>query len=128
MRCRHRNDRGGSIVGALTLIALGCVFLAATLIPGLSIEEVFGRGWPIFMIGLGVITLIGNIVKAPFRGRLAIGGPVILITLGILFSLQNFAGIAFHRTWPVLLVVIGIGMVFKRLAGLPLLPFVGRRL
>ena len=38
----------------------------------------------------------------------AIRGPVILITVGILFALDNFTEFGFGRTWPVLLVVSGI--------------------
>jgi hypothetical protein len=38
----------------------------------------------------------------------AIRGPVILITVGVLFALDNFTPFGFSRTWPVLLVVTGI--------------------
>ena len=38
----------------------------------------------------------------------AIRGPIMLITLGVLVSLDYFQGISFtHRTWPVLLIVFG---------------------
>ena len=35
-------------------------------------------------------------------------GAVILITLGVLFLLQDYLGIYFHQTWPALLIVIGV--------------------
>ena len=38
----------------------------------------------------------------------AIRGPVIMITVGVLFALDNFTPFTFNRTWPVLLVVVGI--------------------
>ncbi len=38
----------------------------------------------------------------------AIRGPVTLITLGVLFALQNFTGYSFDQTWPVLLIVFGL--------------------
>jgi len=39
----------------------------------------------------------------------ALMGPVILITLGVLFLLgQMIDGLSFGRLWPVLLVVIGL--------------------
>ena len=119
--------RGSSVVGALMMIIVGMMFLAAMTIPDLTIAEVFGRGWPVFVIATGVIALIGNIVTAPFRGRLDIAGPIIVITVGVLFALQNFTDIGFDRTWPVLLVVIGIGLVLKRLVALPFLLFLRRR-
>ena len=38
----------------------------------------------------------------------AITGPIILITVGVLFTVQRFSGVSFGQTWPVLLIVIGI--------------------
>lgn len=37
----------------------------------------------------------------------AIRGPVTLITLGVLFALNNFTRYGFSETWPVLLIVFG---------------------
>ena len=37
----------------------------------------------------------------------AIRGPVTLITLGVLFALNNFTPYRFSETWPVLLIVFG---------------------
>ena len=38
----------------------------------------------------------------------AITGPVILITVGVLFTIDRFTGFSFHQTWPILLIVIGL--------------------
>jgi len=38
----------------------------------------------------------------------AIRWPVTLITLGLLFALNNFTIYGFHQTWPVLLIVFGL--------------------
>jgi hypothetical protein len=38
----------------------------------------------------------------------AITGPVILITIGVLFMIDRFTQFSFSQTWPVLLIVIGI--------------------
>jgi len=38
----------------------------------------------------------------------AIRGPVMMITIGALFALDNFTALSFGRTWPVLLVVAGL--------------------
>ena len=35
-------------------------------------------------------------------------GPAILLTLGSLFMLERMHGPGFHRTWPILLLVIGL--------------------
>lgn len=41
-------------------------------------------------------------------------GPAVLITLGVLFMLSEFGVAHFERTWPILLIVIGL---VKVLAG-----------
>lgn len=44
----------------------------------------------------------------------AIRGPVTLITVGALFVLNNFTGIGFEKTWPVLLIVFGLLSLLRR--------------
>ena len=51
--------------------------------------------------------------RPPIR---AIRGPIILITVGALFVLQNFTNIDFGQTWPVLLIVIGLLSLLGRSA------------
>jgi hypothetical protein len=43
----------------------------------------------------------------------AVTGPIILITIGVLFAFDRFTEFRFSQTWPVLLIVIGL----LRLAG-----------
>jgi hypothetical protein len=35
-------------------------------------------------------------------------GPIILITIGVLFAVDRFTDFRFSQTWPVLLIVIGL--------------------
>jgi hypothetical protein len=44
----------------------------------------------------------------------AIRGPVTLITVGVLFALNNFTAYGFERTWPVLLIVFGLLSLLRR--------------
>lgn len=44
----------------------------------------------------------------------AIRGPITLITLGVLFALNNFTGYGFDKTWPVLLIVFGLLSLLRR--------------
>lgn len=44
----------------------------------------------------------------------AMRGPVTLITLGVLFALNNFTDYRFHQTWPVLLIVFGLLTLARR--------------
>jgi hypothetical protein len=38
----------------------------------------------------------------------AITGPIILITIGVLFLIDKFSQFSFSQTWPVMLIVIGV--------------------
>jgi hypothetical protein len=49
----------------------------------------------------------------------SIKGPVMLITVGVLFALQNFTPYGFEQTWPVLLVVAGLLSLVGRVTAPP---------
>ncbi len=49
----------------------------------------------------------------------AIRGPVVLITVGVLFVLNNFTPYGFGETWPVLLIVFGLFSLLQRGGGRP---------
>jgi hypothetical protein len=100
-------------VGAAVLIGLGVLFLLHT--AGLF-EFGLDRFWPVFLIFLGVWLfakhwgLIGGTVGCRCercRTR-KLMGPAILVTLGVLFLLDNISPVGFHRTWPAILLVIGV--------------------
>lgn len=38
----------------------------------------------------------------------AIQGPVLMITVGSLFALDQFSSLRFGETWPVILIVLGL--------------------
>lgn len=46
----------------------------------------------------------------------AIRGPIILITLGVLFAIDHSGLLSFSRTWPVLVIVIGLMKLLERAA------------
>jgi hypothetical protein len=55
----------------------------------------------------------------------AIRGPIILITVGILFALDHMTQFTFGRTWPAILIVLGLlglGERFGAPAGPPARP------
>ena len=47
----------------------------------------------------------------------AIRGPITLITVGVLFALNNFTPYGFNQTWPVLLIVFGLLSLLRRGVG-----------
>jgi hypothetical protein len=49
----------------------------------------------------------------------AIRGPILLITLGVLFAIHQAGVLSFARTWPLILIVIGVMKLFERMAMRP---------
>jgi Domain of unknown function (DUF5668) len=49
----------------------------------------------------------------------SIRGPVMVITVGVLFALQNFTPYSFGETWPVLIIVAGLVSLLGRAVGPP---------
>lgn len=44
----------------------------------------------------------------------AIRGPILLMTLGALFAIQQAGILDFSRTWPLILIVIGVTKLMER--------------
>jgi len=44
----------------------------------------------------------------------ALRGPLLLITLGVLFAVDYQGAYGFHRTWPVLIIVFGVMKLLER--------------
>jgi len=60
----------------------------------------------------------GNNPSAPTGNRSllrSIRGPVMLVTLGTLFMIDHAGGVSFHRTWPALLIVMGVMLLGEHL-------------
>ena len=54
----------------------------------------------------------------------AIRGPILLITVGILFALHQAGILSFYQTWPLVVIVAGVMMLIERLF-VPRGPFPG---
>jgi hypothetical protein len=97
---------------AAILIGLGVLFLINTVF-----DFSLHRFWPIILIVLGVWLfakhwgLLGShrpmCLCEQCRTR-KLMGPAILVTIGVLFLLDNVGRLEFHRTWPAILLVIGV--------------------
>jgi len=97
---------------AAILIGLGVLFLINTIF-----DFNLHHFWPIILIGLGVWLfakhwgLLGSYrpycVCEHCRTR-KLMGPAMLVTIGVLFLLDNVGRMEFHRTWPAILLVIGV--------------------
>lgn len=47
----------------------------------------------------------------------AIRGPIMMITVGVLFALNQMTDLSFGRTWPALLIVLGLLSLGDRFSG-----------
>jgi hypothetical protein len=104
--------------GAIVLIGLGVLFLLHTM----GVFDLnFGRMWPIFLIALGgwLFARCWGLVSSTDRcycERCRTRGlmwPAILVTFGVLSLLEDFTRYDWNRTWPVLILVIGIVMLLR---------------
>lgn len=53
----------------------------------------------------------------------AVRGPIVLITLGTLFALDQAGKIGFEQTWPVLFILYGVLKLIERLLAPPPPPY-----
>jgi len=129
---RYRNSVP---TGAVVLIGLGLIFLLHTV--GLF-EFGIDRFWPVILIvfggwlfvrrwGLvGASDAVCNCDRCRMR---SIMWPAMLVTVGVLFLMDNLNGPGFERTWPLILLVIGAVKLLQsnasdagHLGGPPVLP------
>jgi len=105
-------------IAAIVLIGLGVLFLLQTAgIFEFSVSHV----WPLFLILLGVWLFAKRWGWVPssrvydhanrMRGMV---GPVVLVTVGVLSLIEDMNGPGWHRTWPILLLAIGITKLLER--------------
>jgi hypothetical protein len=52
----------------------------------------------------------------------AIRGPILLITIGLLFAAHQAGMISFARTWPLIIIVLGLMKLFERMLAPPTQP------
>ena len=109
----QRVDASKPPIAAVVLIGLGLLFLINTTgILDLDIDRI----WPVFLILLGLwlgarrLGYVGSVKpydcqRCATRGLM---GPAVLITVGLLSLLESTTRFGWDRTWPLLLVVIGL--------------------
>ncbi|HZR33127.1 MAG TPA: DUF5668 domain-containing protein [Terriglobales bacterium] len=115
-----RGIRASNIpIGALILIGLGVILLLANL--GVFEFALFNRLWlPILLIGLAVWQLLrrfgyagGSRPSTPDQCMRGLMRPTVLFTVGVLLLLQELNVISLSRTWPILLLVIGLVKILQ---------------
>jgi Domain of unknown function (DUF5668) len=53
----------------------------------------------------------------------AVRGPILLVTLGFLFALHQAGVVSFARTWPLILIVMGVMKLIERMVTPPVPPY-----
>ena len=100
--------------GAAVLIGLGILFLLHT--AGLfevsmgvliSLALILLGVW-LFARNWGLISTSRTLCTCEHCRTRRLMGPAILVTLGVLFLLDSVSRIEFHKTWPAILLVIGV--------------------
>ncbi len=92
---------------AVFLIGLGVIFLLGNILE----RDYISRLWPLLLIYFGVVRLIAvrraTLCPCVRCQTSRIMGPSILLALGVLFLLDQWSDLKFGRTLPALLIVIG---------------------
>jgi Domain of unknown function (DUF5668)/B-box zinc finger len=102
----------GIPTGAVVLIALGVLFLLHNLgIWFLRVDTL----WPLILIAVGIWLFVKRqaCIAHGDRSR-GFAGPVVLLTLGALALLNNLHGPELSRTWPLILLAIGVVKLLER--------------
>ena len=104
---RHRSGSGGLIIGVI-LAGIGVLLLLQNL-GVLPIDDLW-RYWPVILIAVGM----SRIATACGTGGRVWGAAVALV--GVVFLLDNLGyirGNVWNYLWPVVLIVIGVGMLVR---------------
>jgi hypothetical protein len=114
----EKTDTSKIPMAAVVLIGLGALFLLQTM--GVF-EFSVGRLWPLLLIFLGFWLFAkrwglvpSNRVYSHTERMRGLVGPVVLVTVGLLSLIDDLGGPRWHRTWPVLLLAIGITKLLER--------------
>ncbi len=104
-------------IGAVILIIVGVLFLVGNL--GYMHFHWFGEFWPMILVAIGVWLLVDRwnlITSGTAQGRRHLMAPVVLLVLGGTFLAQSVRDVSFGRTWPLLLIAIGLVLIWQRVA------------
>lgn len=118
-RRRGRRDPLGPIFGALVLIWLGVVLLAAQnpdMFPPLLYPVTWSNVWGFFLAGLGALMVVEAFARAVMGYRQGITGRVIWGVILLLIGLSGILpGIEWSKIWPFILIALGVGLLLTNL-------------
>jgi hypothetical protein len=115
---RRRNDPIGPVIGALILIWLGVVFLAAqnSDMLRLPFEVSWNNVWALFLAGLGALLILQGILHAATGRRFGIVSSLIWGIVLLLIGLAGmFPGLGLDKLWPLAIIALGVGLLLTNL-------------
>jgi hypothetical protein len=110
----RRSDPIGPVIGALVLIWLGVVLLAAQNpeMIRLPFSISWDNVWAFFLVGLGALLILEALLRVVFPARRRIVGPliwgIILLVIGVA---GLFPGMGVEKLWPLALIAGGLGLL-----------------
>ncbi len=118
-QARWRGDPLGPIFGALVLIWLGVVLLAAQnseLIALGPFRVTWGNVWMYFLAGLGALLILQGLLRIVIPGYRSVASPLIWGTILLLIGLAGLLpGVNWTTIWPIALIVLGVGLLLSNL-------------
>lgn len=102
-------EKRNSIVGGIILISVGALFLLMQFFPGFTDFFDFGTQWPLLIILLGGLFLLGAVLGTP---HLATPGSVIT-GLGLILYYQSITGnwASWAYVWALIPGFFGVGLI-----------------
>ncbi|HUR21350.1 MAG TPA: DUF5668 domain-containing protein [Vicinamibacterales bacterium] len=100
------------LLTGVLLIGIGLIFLASNL--GTMPEINMSRMWPLILVAIGAIKILAPGEDSRWDG-------VFLILIAGIFLAHNYRVMRIHDSWPLFIVVAGLGVMFgtrhRRLEG-----------
>ena len=116
---RRRNDPIGAVIGALVLIWLGVVMLAAQNPEMLRLgpfSVTWTNWWAFFCVGVGALLILQGVLRIATAFGHGIVGSFVWGAVLLLVGLAGiFPGMNLQQLWPLALIVLGLGLLFTNL-------------
>ena len=103
----NKNSSNARNLVGIGLIVLGVIFLLDALEVFGADTNLFGKLWPLLMIGVGIWMW----AQSGFTASL---GPIIAVTLGVFLLVGSLTDENVWRFWPVLLIIVGLWFIWSR--------------